>query len=107
MPAVIVQPTQQRRQLRAKIHSLLSRQHVTKCMQGGKESRIDPIPVMPPETVLKIVDPFLGRTDGPLEFCKVPHAITSAGLWNRALRKRRTSRGQGRFLNNSNACCRN
>jgi hypothetical protein len=101
VPAIIVQSTQQSRQLRANIHGLFLRQDITKRMQGGEKSGIDPLPIMPPETLLEIVDPFLGGADGPLEFCKVPH-MTSADLWNRALRNRRTFRRQGRFLNNSN-----
>jgi hypothetical protein len=98
MPAVIVQPTQQIRQLSTNIHSLFLRQDITKRMQGRKEGGIDSIPIMPPEALLKIVDPLLGGADGALEFCKVPHTMTSAGLWNRALRKRRTFHGQRRFL---------
>ncbi len=73
MPAVIVQPTQQSRQLRADIHSFFLRQHVAKRMQGGKEGGIDPLPIVPPKALLKIVDPLLSGADGPLEFCKVPH----------------------------------
>jgi hypothetical protein len=80
MPAVVIQSTQQSWQLRADIYSLFLRQDVTKRVQGRKESGIDPIPVMPPEALLKIVDPLRGGADGPFEFCKVPHAMTSAGL---------------------------
>jgi hypothetical protein len=80
MPSIIVQSTEQSRQLRANIHSFFLRQDVTKRMQGGKEGRVDPVPIVPPEALLKIVDPLLGGADGPLEFCKVPHALTSAGL---------------------------
>lgn len=98
MPAVVVKPTQQIRQLSANIHSLFLRQDITKRMQGRKEGGIDPIAIMPPEALLKIVDPFLGGADGSLEFYKVPHTITSAGLWNRALRQRRTFHRQRRFL---------
>src|SRR5260370_23994647 len=97
MPAVVVQPTQQIRQLSANIHSLFLRQDITKRMQGRNEGGIDPIPIMPPEALLKILDPFLGRADGSLEFCKVPHTMTSAGLWNRALRRSPTSHGQRSF----------
>src|SRR5512140_2457947 len=65
MPAFIVQPAQQYRQLRADIYGLVSRKNVAQRMHGCQQDQIDTLAVMPAETAHDVIDPgfCLGYSD--------------------------------------------
>jgi hypothetical protein len=59
MPSLIIKPTQQWRQLRSNVHSLVSRKAVTQRMQCCQQDQIHPLAVMPAQTARDVINPGL------------------------------------------------
>ena len=73
MPSLVIEPTQQWRQLRSDIDSLISRKAVTQPMQCCQQNQIDPLAVMPAETAHDVIDPGLCLRYGDAEILKSWH----------------------------------
>ena len=67
MPSFIIESAQQRRQLRSNVYSLILRKAVAQRMQRCQQNQIDPLAVMPAETVHDVIDPGLRLGYGSAE----------------------------------------